>query len=377
MNTKEIENIKYIDNDIISFVDALFERFFELILCKYYIAASNDDYDLKKNLNMTLLFTSVPDIAQNKLKWLDESTRFIFKYDEDNNPGLLWYNDGSILVKTTYDDIKYKICGANIKIPFTISDNLEDVYNNDDIIKRCLSSAKSTLVHEISHVKTDYENLVSIEDKKLSNKNKRFNDAYNNIMKYIHSKNEYERYLSNIVYYTNDYESFSYVSEFYQELLNNIEIFKERLNDISAYKFYKIYDNINKSIDHNVIDISSFEKFKQDIIDIFNTSCDTIKGFKTNIKFICDDILDEMQKLYHLAKIVESDFFDNNTKRLDVIEAEKQYREYKDRVLKDKLKSVREDYIPVFEAYYNNYNKTKIDKQIEVLKKFLELCRKH
>ena len=364
----------------IKFVNSLLGIFFKECLGKTYDIAKDGNDKPSDVESVKIRLINLPKDVKDLLKWLDESTMFSFRFKSNNNISLDeksyrgYLNDGIMLRETKDENCIYKICNASVYI--TLDLNIYDIPDDENerinILLKKLSVLRETLVHEISHIYDDYKNLATNENKEKSSKDESFDVAYNHIIKNINSSNDDERYLCKVVYQTNRYETFAYISEFYQILLNEIEINGERLKDILSYDYYKRYYYIHEYIDLKLKD-NIFSKYKRYITNIYGSTVDTIKTFKINVKFICRDVMDNMVDLYRCAKDVEYDFFENKTKSFDLKGLERVYKEYKNNKLENNLKNIREDHKPVYKTYFEHYQMTPIDIQIDVLKKLIEL----
>lgn len=382
MNTSE-NNKSYLDllqedKNIIEFINSITSILFKMFLFEVYNNASNGDIVLKQNNILKLRLINCTKRVKELVPWLDESTEFVFGYNTNENTHIgeisirNYSGDGCILRKT---ENGYKICNASIYVPLNINISDFDFDDNDSVTRilfNKVSSLRSHFIHELSHVYSDYKNMVLNEEHIKSKQSENFDSAYSRIIKNISSSDKNERYFCNVVYYVNDYESIAHISGFYQSLLDCIEIEHKRIKNIDQYSTYKTYLYINEAI-NNFNDTNVFKKHKTDVIYIFGVSCNSMNSFKINVSFQTDHILNNIMKMYSVAKDIESDYLKYNQNGFDLDYAEKVYNEYIQNEIENKIEDTSEDYKPIQQIYFEKYKKSPIDIHIKILNMLIKM----
>lgn len=337
LHIPDIDNVTdCIEEIVYVFKCALFNKIIDKL--------ENNDFTDTFDVNISLYLRSFSYIPE----WLDNKNEFnvlvYLRKVSDNTirnnkfEGIFSYNgDEIILPNDDCDEFPTRLCNCNFGIECK-NYQYSDIFDIDNMFVEM----KEAIRHEFEHAYEKYKNLSSsslYEYDKIISEKQTYDLSYNNITDIInHNKcnNEYEfeflKMLYNLVYT----ERHANIAGFFDDVKANQEKY---ITDFEQYSKYKKYISFIDSVDKNV-----YEKYKEDIINLFGISGKKFNSFKNKLIKCCNDTLKRMQDVFYKAKVYN-----------------------KENVLKDKLKSLNNRYNELkqclasnmsgnsSESAYNNY----------------------
>lgn len=323
-----------------------FESNFDLI---FYIKSSDLNY--------------IPD-------WLDYNFNIDVEIHLEKSDNLTIYNefDGFFDKSECYlkpnDDNKefpYRLCGMNFGLI-----NKNYLYKDLSDIDHIFYEIKEALRHEFSHA---YEKYIELKRKTLydniiirteTNGYKHSEIKINEMLKSKISNNinDDEYYFLRFVYHMMYCERSANINGFYELVHADFPDIK----DISSYKLYERYYSFIKYIDDFNND-SIYNKYKQDLINLFGKCCKRKDSFKTELYNRCVDTLKRMKDVYCKAKFEKNDI----TLKYDIKPLTDAYDKYVQLLLGDLTENLSENELSKYKSNFENY----ILKDFDIVRQYI------
>ena len=297
---------------------------------------------------------------KNTPEWLDKNVNIYIdislqKKDSFNNNdvdasfSLLKSERGNIT--ETYNDRKYRLCDCVFNIianPY--------FYKDGDDINKLFDECKDALAREIVHAYQDYSRLINgsistfdinrseLEYSRISEK-EILQELENKRSSKIYDK-EYR--LLFILYTLFHDEMCAMTGSFFGEIKQYDEL--KPITDYKCYQQYKRNIEYFKSFNDNKL----FNKYKNQIINLFGNRCKNIQKFKTVMIERCEKVLSNLQDVYFREKSK----LDSDVNKDDLDSQFEQYKMlYLDKLIVDLSEDEKLSYKYNFEKYiFENIN---------------------